>query len=167
MYNRLNGTIFTAKNKEEQSEVIQQINRNPKFSEFLTCVGLDVEQFTGKIKSALVKSGNKFIKFSVTGTYPVMKLDQIDSNNVFVIEFPNERQKEIKLPEEKAPVVVEVTKPEIKKEIEIPAVITEETLTEEEEHPVSMETSPVEEHRVVTEENPIGRRSRNKKQLKY
>lgn len=64
------GTPFTIKNKNERKEVIDQINADPQISKFLTCVGLEVEQFTGKILYALLKMENKFIKFDVSGFFP-------------------------------------------------------------------------------------------------
>lgn len=94
MYKRVIGAPFTVKSKDESAEIIKKINSNKEITKYAKCVGLDTEQFTGKINSALFRLGNKLIKYSVDGTFPSMRLTSDTTNNVFTVEFPMEKQQE-------------------------------------------------------------------------
>lgn len=100
MYYRTIGSNFTVKSVDEKKELIQTIQNNELIKSRFNVIGLDTEQFTGKIHSVIFKlidNSNKIFKFSVFGEFPTMKLVHGESNNTYIIEFPHQNQKEFLL----------------------------------------------------------------------
>ena len=177
IYHRVNGVQFSIKNPDEKKEFMRVINEDAAVSKNFKCIGVEAEQFTGKIKSVLlqVKGSSKVNTFTVAGEFPTLKLVSLESNHTYFVEFPKVSQAEVAI--KKPAVKHQITLPkkmevvEVKEEkkpveevrVEEPAAKIEELVAEA---PVTQEVAAEEAEapaEPVVQEMSVTRRQKNKK----
>ena len=179
MYHRVNGVQFTIKNPDEKKKFMEVVNADAAVSKNFKCIGIEVEQFTGKIKSVLlqVKGSSKVNTFTVAGEFPTLKLISLESNHTYFVEFPKVSQAEMKV---KKPVIhkirhkkMEVVEVKEEKKVEekkveeaVPPAEIEKPAEEPqvEEVPVAEEVKPEEERKEapIVQEMSVSKRNKKK-----